>query len=146
MNAVQAGLAALVCKSGVGLGGLPQAMRVLALAVPALVLAPGTDATEPEVNALLKQALAGAAQFLDTDHVELRRWLIDTGWWQRDGFGHAYRRTPADGLSPLQAQLLRELQGLDLPAWVARQREAHRRRRAARKRDWAARPGGAAHG
>ena len=47
---------------------------------------------EPGVNVHLKQALQGAARCLDTDHVELRRWLCDAGWLQRDGWGRAYQR------------------------------------------------------
>lgn len=139
-------LAALVLKSGVGIGGLSQAQRDLALAVPALALPPGLVADEAQVNRLLQQALAAQAAFLDTDHVELRRWLVDAGWWRRDGYGRAYERTPLPALPETLRHLTLALAELDLADWVATQRDAERSRRAARRDAWASRQDGAAHG
>jgi hypothetical protein len=31
---------------------------------------------------------------VQTDHVELRRWLVDAGYLARDGWGYAYVRGP----------------------------------------------------
>jgi hypothetical protein len=139
-------LAALVIKSGVGIGGLSQDRRDLALAVPALALPQGQVADEAQVNRLLLQALAAQAAFLDTDHVELRRWLVDAGWWQRDGYGRAYERTPLQDLPEPLRRLTLALAELDLADWIATQRDAERSRRAARREAWANHPDGAAHG
>jgi hypothetical protein len=141
MNETLTALSALVCKSHVGVGGLTNAQRTLALAVPALALPAGTTFDEAEVNALLKAALAGAAGFLDTDHVELRRWLVDSGWWRRDGYGRRYTRAPTDALPPALQAVARSLDGLDLAAWAGAQRAARRRERDARRAAWASRSG-----
>jgi Uncharacterized protein conserved in bacteria (DUF2087) len=139
-------LAALVVKRGVSVGGLTHAQRLLALAVPALALAPGAQATEGEVNAILKRALDGPASFMACDHVELRRWLVDTRWWQRDGYGKCYGRVADDCLSDEQRAITRALDGIDLPAWVESARGALRRDRDARRAEWSAGRRGSAHG
>jgi tRNA(adenine34) deaminase len=41
---------------------------------------------------VLKEFLGSAGAMLDTDHVELRRWLVDTGFVRRSDFGSDYRR------------------------------------------------------
>jgi Uncharacterized protein conserved in bacteria (DUF2087) len=130
-------LATLVLKSGVGIGGLSQGQRDLALAVPALALPLGQVADEAQVNQLLKHSLAAQAAFLDTDHVELRRWLVDAGWWRRDGYGRAYERTPLKDLPEPLSRLTQALNGIDWPAWVAARREQERVRREARRAAWA---------
>jgi hypothetical protein len=135
------GLATLVVKQGVAIGGLTQPQRELALAVPALALAPGVVSTEAGVNELLERLLAAEAGFLRTDHVELRRWLIDSGWWRRDGFGRAYERTTSAALRSPLAAIEGSLRGVDLPRWVAQQREAARGAREAKLTEWAARAG-----
>lgn len=130
-------LATLVRKTGVGIGGLSQDQRDLALSVPALTLPIGQVADEAQVNRLLQDALAAQAAFLATDHVELRRWLVDAGWWQRDGYGRAYERTPAQALPERLRRLALALDELDLPAWVAAQCDEERLRREARRAAWA---------
>ena len=65
----------------------------------------GTQVTEAQANDLLRQALGAQAAFLGTDHVELRRWLVDTHWWSRDGFGRAYWRTPLADLTQEQRDI-----------------------------------------
>ncbi len=77
-------LSLLILKSGLALGGLSEADRALVLAVPARTLARDAVASEAQVNALLKSSLDAESSFLGTDHVELRRWLVDARWWQRD--------------------------------------------------------------
>jgi hypothetical protein len=146
MNPLVGELAALVCKTGVGLGGLTRPQRELALEVPALVLAESQVVSEAEVNARLKQALSAQAAFIDTDHVELRRWLVDTGWWTRDAYGKAYVRTTDAQLPPALLELKQALAGLDLPSWVSAQREAQQRLRQARRDAWSQKQDGAAHG
>ena len=139
-------LATLVLKTGVGIGGLSQDQRDLALSVPALALPLGRVADEAQVNRLLRDALAAQAAFLDTDHVELRRWLVDAGWWQRDGYGRAYERTPLQALPEPLRRLTLALDGHDLAAWVAAQRDEAQARREARREAWASKQDGAAHG
>ena len=98
------GMAALVVKDGVALGGLGDAARLTALGFVWTGLPHGV-LTERQVNAALEAQLSGAARFLATDHVELRRWLCDTGWLDRDGFGREYRRV-ARGALPERLQAL----------------------------------------
>src|SRR5512139_3558938 len=47
---------------------------------------------EGGANTVLKEFLSTAGAMLDTDHVELRRWLVDTGFVRRTDFGADYRR------------------------------------------------------
>jgi hypothetical protein len=131
-------LRALVVKNGLLLGGLPAAQRELALGIAAAAIAEGIEHGEPQVNAALRRCLAAQASFLDTDHVELRRWLVDTGWWRRDGFGRAYVRVPAQELPATLQAVRRELEALDLPAWVAAQRARWHAEREARRAAWIA--------
>jgi hypothetical protein len=132
-NAWLKDLEALVLKSGVSIGGLTAERRALALGVLSCALAPGICHAERDVNAALRQALAGFGAFLDTDHVELRRWLVDSGWWVRDGYGRAYERVPVDRLPEALQGIARGLVGVDVPALVARLREQHVAAREARR-------------
>lgn len=131
-----ASLQRLVVKDGVHLGGLPAAQLPWALGCAWAVL-PAETLSEADVNRALKAALAGPACWLDTDHVELRRWLVDAGWLQRDGYGRAYdKRAPAQLAPPLQP-VAAGLLGLgDLGAWVARMRQQDEQARAARRQAW----------
>jgi hypothetical protein len=134
-DALLAPLGLLVVKHGVGLGGLPLAQQaaVWALAWAGL---PDSVMNERQVNEHLKGLLAGAASFIDTDHVELRRWLVDAGWLQRDGYGREYRRTPAAALPDAGRPLAERLTAIDAVAWAAAQRAHAAARREARRRDW----------
>lgn len=89
-------LAALVVKDGVSLGLLGDADRSLVLALAACALPTGRAHREADVNQLLGNWLEGPGAMLRTDHVELRRWLIDTGFVSRDGFGREYVRGEAE--------------------------------------------------
>lgn len=133
-------LAALFLKAGVALGGLSDAQRRLALALVWAGL-PDLTLTEREVNEVLKARLAGAAGFLGTDHVELRRWLVDAGWLARDGYGRAYCRVDATALPPPLQPLAAAFGGIDTDALAAGVRAAHADNRAARRRAWAERQG-----
>ncbi|CAD5365858.1 Exonuclease SbcC [Rubrivivax sp. A210] len=127
-------LARLVVKNEVGLGGLASADQALAFALVWRVLPAGTTHSEPGINAQLKAALSGAAAWLDVDHVELRRWLVDSGWLWRDGWGREYRRVEPEGLTAEQGELAAALQALDAEAWVAGQRRRHQAAREQRRR------------
>lgn len=128
-------LAQLVVKQGVGLGGLPPAQQARALGLVWAGL-PSAAVNEAGINQVLKAQLAGPAAFLDTDHVELRRWLVDTGCLQRDGYGRAYQRVPVDALPASFQTLARALLALDAQAWVQDQRAAQAATRAARRAAW----------
>lgn len=132
------GLAALVVKDGVALGGLPAAQRELALALVWRGLPAATVLNEPGVNALLKSQLAGAAAFLGTDHVELRRWLVDAGWLARDGYGREYRACAAEALAAERRRLAVALAVIEPASWVVATRAEQRARREARRRAWQA--------
>lgn len=132
-------LAALVCKRGVALGALTQPQRELALAVPARALPAGASFIEIEVNVALRLALAGPAAFIETDHVELRRWLVDTGWWRRDGYGRAYERVPTAGLRPSLQAIDAALDAIDLPHWIAERVAQQQAARDARRAAWSER-------
>jgi hypothetical protein len=112
----------------------------LALGIAAAAIAEGSEHSEPAVNAALKRCLAGEGAFLDTDHVELRRWLVDSGWWRRDGFGRAYARVPAAELPPalqaLRQALGQALDALGPAAWVAAERARVQRERELRRAAW----------
>ena len=88
-------LETLVLKTGLHLGVLPNPDRVLVLALAACAIEPGRPLREDEVNRRLIDWLGDVGQMLQTDHVELRRWLVETGFVARDGWGHAYVRRPA---------------------------------------------------
>jgi len=114
----------LVLKSRVSLGGLGEVERAWALAVAAMRLRTGESIGEAEVNARLKACLAEEGAFLATDHVELRRWLVDTGWWSRDGFGRRYERVPATALREALKPMAEAIGDTDLPGWIAGHRQA----------------------
>lgn len=81
----------LAVKTGVSLGLLPPDERDAVLAWAAIHM-PALDALdERSVNGVLQAFLREGGSMLRTDHVELRRWLVDGRWLDRDGFGRAYR-------------------------------------------------------
>lgn len=138
-DALQDRLRTLILKSGLALGGLSETDRALALAVPARALARGAVASEAQVNALLKSSLGAESSFLGTDHVELRRWLVDTRWWQRDAFGRRYERVPEAELPEVLRAIDAALGDGDVASWVTGQREAARTARDQRRHAWAQR-------
>ena len=64
----------------------------LVFASASLFFPPDRLLDERDANVVLKQFLSTAGAMLDTDHVELRRWLVDTGFVRRSDFGSDYRR------------------------------------------------------
>lgn len=136
------GLDRLVVKRGVMIGGLTPDEQPMALALAWAGLPRGAVG-EREVNEALKAQLAGAACCLDVDHVELRRWLVDAGWLQRDGYGRAYQRVPAAGLPAALRALGQALDGVDLTAWVQAMEAARDAERQRRRQAWEAARSGA---
>jgi hypothetical protein len=128
-------LEAMLTKQGVMLGGLTPEQRAAALAVVWAGL-PEQVLNEKQVNEALKQSLAGAAQFMQTDPVELRRWLVDVGWLHRDGFGREYRcQRFVDLPAPCRAAA-ELLPHPDVDAWAKAVRQRHARRREERRLAW----------
>ena len=105
----------------------------LVLAAAAQPFRPDRGYSEPEVNDLLRAFLDGAGSMLGTDHVELRRWLVDFRVLARDGYGRVYTPgTPAPRIAGLVAQLA----GADLAAVARSAREVDAAQRAKRKERW----------
>jgi len=83
-------------KSGLHLAVLSGPDRDLVLALASCMLQPDRAWREDEVNRQLEAWLADVGSMLRTDHVELRRWLVDTRFVQRDDWGRAYWRGPVE--------------------------------------------------
>lgn len=113
----------------------------LVLASAALFMPAAQLLDERGANGCLKHFLATAGVMLDTDHVELRRWLADLAFLHRSDFGTDYRR----GVLP--AWLAKAADILDagrLARAVGDARNAKASQRAARKAAWLAQQAGAA--
>jgi hypothetical protein len=130
-------LAALVVKDGVSLGLLGEADRSLVLAVAAAAIEAGREHRQADVNRVLEAWLAGPGAMLRTDHVELRRWLVDAGFVGRDGFGRAYVRGRA--VAARAAALLGDVPAGALEDAILTERAARAAERAARRQAYAAR-------
>ncbi len=130
----------MVVKQGVRPRLLGDTERALALALAwGALKAPGRW-TERELNITLQALLGETLAFLDTDHVELRRWLVDGGWLQRDGYGREYLWMNASQLiEPLQATA-RWADTFDVSTWVTAERSAHQSQRETRRLAWQAQP------
>ena len=81
--------------------------------------------TEPEINALLKDWSRDVAPAIDTDHVTLRRLLVDHGYLERTADGRAYR--VGFPVPPVAFDL--EVDEVDVRATIAAYRENVRSRR-----------------
>jgi hypothetical protein len=116
--------ATLALRRGLALGTLRSGRSTdfaVVLAAAAQGFHPDRAYTEREVNELLRAFLAGPGAMLATDHVELRRWLVDYRLLARDGFGRAYTvGTPSAEIVAAAAQLAT----VDLAA-VAREAREH---------------------
>lgn len=129
----------LAQRRGLSLGGMHSASPAdfaLMLAAAAQRFVPAHAYTEREVNERLRTWLAGVGAMLVVDHVELRRWLVDTGVLTRDGFGRAYT---LGAPSPAIFAAMAAMAGHDLDAIVRVVRERNAAHREARKLQWAQR-------
>ncbi len=122
----------LAIKDGAMLGNLSRPDQLLVLALAARCIPRSTALTEREVNAALKDWLAGTGAMLSVDHVGLRRALVDVGLWQRDGFGYAYGRPRSIATADV-ADAADTLATLDAERIVATARTRRDAERAARK-------------
>ena len=129
---------ALVLKERVHLRSLGLAHRLEALSLVWCCL-PRDSCDERDINIALKAVLNGALACLETDYVELRRWLVDTGLLERDGYGRVYDRV---SLTELPADLQAMVINLCVhdPKAIAKAcieaRKAHAASRAARRALW----------
>jgi tRNA(adenine34) deaminase len=126
----------LATRQGLHLGSLrerePRDLELL-LASAALFLPPGQMLTEKEANSFLKDFLTTTGSMLDTDHVELRRWLADLGFLHRSDYGTDYRR----GHFPEWMEgAAGEIDAGQLRAAALEARDSKARNRAARKQAW----------
>lgn len=103
------------------------------LAAAAQSFPAGHEFSEREVNDLLRSFLAGIGSMLATDHVELRRWLVDFRVLARDGYGRVY--TTGTAAAEISA-FIDELAGIDLVTLARAAREREAARRALRKERW----------
>jgi len=125
-------------KTGVALGALTGDAFAATLAAASLAIPAEATLAERDVNQHLRAWLAGPGAMLATDHVELRRWLVDLKLVERDGFGRAYHRavTPASFEAAVAA-----MTAIDPRAVATEAREAHARGRAERRARHEARGG-----
>jgi Uncharacterized protein conserved in bacteria (DUF2087) len=128
--------AAMVIKQHVGLGTVPERSRDLALALVWAGLPDGVM-DEKGINGALRAVLEdGVGAFLATDHVELRRWLADAGWLQRDGWGRAYERVAFGAFEAERRAWVEPLLALDVNAWARGLRQQHAAERERRRARW----------
>src|SRR5678816_4101403 len=131
-------MAQLALRHGVHLSTLQQKDgRDLELffAGAALAFPPDVTLSEHDSNEILKRFLASAGVMVSTDHVELRRWMVDTGFLQRSDFGTDYRRgTIPEWLSEAAQQLDFER----IAKTVAQSRSANEAQRETRRQAWLA--------
>jgi len=132
-------LAELSRRQGLAIGSLLGAARDdldLLLASATLHLPADEGLGEREASERLRDFLATTGAMLDTDHAELRRWLVDLGFVERSDRGSDYRRGALP--SRLQAAAA-QLDAARLVEAGVRAREAHEDERQARKQAWLAR-------
>ncbi|HVF62402.1 MAG TPA: tRNA adenosine(34) deaminase TadA [Casimicrobiaceae bacterium] len=135
----------LCVRDNLALGGLQSGRQAdfrTVLAAAALTFDDDRSYSEAEVNDRLERWLETAGAMLRTDHVELRRLLVDMRLLARDSFGRAYRRTDDDGAF---SQAIAGLSGVDLGHVASEARDALSRDRAARKAAWLRRDASLSH-
>jgi hypothetical protein len=84
-----------------------------------MLLDPDRTYAEREINARLEAWRRDVAPAIETDHVTLRRLLVDRGYLERTADGRSYRV----GFPPAGPVFDLEIWELDLPATVAAYRE-----------------------
>lgn len=117
----------LCVRSGsIGLPRNPIERHVVLKAV-ALALGPGPR-TQPEVAEILEAWLAGVGRRIGTDHVALRRALVDYGYLSRDPAGLHYEVIRG---GPRTVQFAADIGKIDLEALVREGLEQQEQRRRA---------------
>ena len=90
---------------------------------------------EREANAVLQGFLATAGVMVATDHVEMRRWMVDTGFLQRSDYGTDYRR---GSIPEWLSEAAQTLEFEHIASTVAQARITHESQREARRQAWLA--------
>jgi hypothetical protein len=122
---------------------LPAADRAVLVATIAQSFAVDAVYREREVNERLKSWLSAAGAMIETDHVHVRRWLVDTGVMVRTPDCAEYRLSAATAAD--RAVLPGGIAALDAAAIVAATRREATEARSRRKTEWLARaPAGGA--
>jgi hypothetical protein len=123
-----------LCLLGVGPGtrGLPRKRRDRQILMKSILM--GLDSSrvygEEEINQLLRDWHRELVPAIETDHVTVRRLLVDHGHLERTADGRAYRV----GFPPASVAFELDVEDLDLRATVAAYRD-HLERRSRRPRD-----------
>ena len=86
--------------------------------------------SEEEINAAILEWNRDVAPAIETDHVTIRRLLVDSGQLERTADGHAYRV----GFPPGAVAFDLQVEDVDLKATVAAYRDQASRRREERRR------------
>jgi len=122
----------LAAKRNISLGRMSQIDLMVTLTAVSVCLPSSVKLSEKQVNSLLQEWLANTGSMLRIDHVELRRSLIDYGFWQRDPFGREYWRSEEAPDSPLTTYL-RAFSEIDPAQLLAKHRSELSAERAKRK-------------
>ncbi len=101
----------------------------------ALAFPPDVSLSEHDANEILKRFLATAGVMVSTDHVELRRWMVDTGFLQRSDYGTDYRR---GAIPDWLVDAARTLDFERIASVVAQARSANEAQREKRRQAWLA--------
>ena len=119
---------------------LPPADRAVLVASIAQRFDSASVYREREVNDILRAWLAGAGAMVQTDHVHLRRWLVDTDVLTRTSDCAEYRLAPLSAsVSPIVGDPA--IAALDPARIVGATLDAVAGERARRKAQWLARGG-----
>lgn len=118
-----------LCRLGADRGPrrFPRKQRDRAILVKSIAMSLDPDRTysEREINALLQDWNRDVAPAIDSDHVTLRRLLVDYGHLERTADGRAYRL----GFPPRPVAFDLEVDDIDVRATIAAYRDHLERRR-----------------
>jgi hypothetical protein len=111
--------------------GFPRKRRDREILMKSIVMLMDSDRhySEREVNELLRAWKRDVAPAIRSDHVTIRRWLVDYGHLERTASGSAYRV----GFPPRPLVFDLEVDDVDVRATVAAYREEAERRAAERR-------------
>jgi hypothetical protein len=96
-----------------------------------MLLDSGRSYAEAEINSILEKWKCEIAPAIHSDHVTVRRFLVDYGHLERTADGRKYRV----GFPPRPLAFDLEIDGIDLRATIAAYRDYAERRRRARGSD-----------
>jgi hypothetical protein len=126
-----------LCRLGSDRGprGFPRGARDRQIVMQSILMGLDSSRTyaEREINEILRAWNRELAPAIETDHVTLRRLLVDSGRLERTADGRAYRV----GFPPRAVAFDLEIYDLDLHATVEAYREQAQRRRRQRRPDGA---------